>query len=459
MNARLSQVGIVAAAAGYLVVVAWAMGAIAYDMWGILIVIPPMTLLTVLGIRRLFSGDLQVLVVPMLVGFAAKLVGCGVRYWVAFDVYGGAADAAHYHDYARVAAGKVWSGDNNLGSVLLGAAGTRFVERFTGLMYTLFGSSKLAGFVLFGWLAFWGTALVVKGACIAVPGLAMRRYAWLCALAPSLVYWPSSIGKEAMMAAALGVATYGFARLLARQGFLAPVLYATFGLLVASQVRPHMAGVWLAGMFPALLVALGRSLRLDTRAPGRRGTELVSLLAVLAVAAVALVFVGQFALRFLKPGAEDAPVTEGITAILEETTRRSGTGGSNFAAPVISGPQDWPVAVLRTLTRPLPHEARGLFQLLSAAEIAALLALCSLSWRRILALLRAFLTIPFVAFAMTTLFVAGLAYASFANLGILTRQKSLVFPLLLLIPCLPYRRHPVETDLDPVEPQRELVCV
>ena len=35
--------------------------------------------------------------------------------------------------------------------------------------------------------------------CIAIPGLERRRYAVLCVLAPSLVYWPSSIGKDALL--------------------------------------------------------------------------------------------------------------------------------------------------------------------------------------------------------------------------------------------------------------------
>ncbi len=142
---------------------------------------------------------------------------------------------------------------------------------------------------------------------------------------------------------------------------------------------------------------------------------------------------------YLKPGDEETSVGSGITAILEETTRRSDTGGSNFPPIVVSGPKDWPFAVLRTLTRPMLNEARGLLQLLSAVEMGALIGLCALSWRRLFALPRSILTIPYVAFAVTTLFAAGLAYTSFANLGILTRQKSLVFPLLLLLPCLPFR--------------------
>ena len=46
---------------------------------------------------------------------------------------------------------------------------------------------------------------------------------------------------------------------------------------------------------------------------------------------------------------------------------------------------------------------------------------------------------PYVAFVCTVLFAGGLAYSSFGNLGILARQKSLLLPFMLLLPCLPVR--------------------
>lgn len=439
MNTRLTESAVVGLGLAYLAGVSFAMTTMTYDIWGILVALPPMTVITVWGVRRLFRGELSPLVLPLLVGFAAKVIGAIARYWIAFDAYEGATDAQRYHDYAAGMAGSVWSGELNIGSVLPGATGTHFVERFTSFVYTLIGSSKLTGFVMFGWLAYWGAVMFVKAACIAVPRLAQRRYAWLCMLAPSVIYWPSSIGKEALMMCFLGIGTYGIARLVSRQGFLMPLVWTIIGIGTGALIRPHIAGVWMLGVFPALLAAFGRSLSTSNR--GRRGQDALVLTIVIGVAAVALVIVGQFALRYLQPREDDsATVSQGITAILEETTRRSDQGGSNFEPIIIGGPQDWPQAVVRTLTRPLPQEARGLFQLISAAEMAALIGLCLVSWRRLIALPRAILTVPYVAFAMTALFAAGLAYTSFANLGILTRQKSLVFPLMLLIPCLPQLR-------------------
>jgi hypothetical protein len=457
MSSRFASAGVIAAAIAYLAGLALAMNTVAYDIWGVLVVAPPMAVVTVLALRRGFRDEQAVLVLPLLVGFAARFVGSAARYWIAFDVYGGNADAGRYHAFGTEVAGRFWSGQVTPIDLVPTATGTQFVEEFTALLYSLVGSSRMAGFVLFGWFAYVGIVLFVKAGCTAVPGLAQRRYAWLCALAPSLVYWPSSIGKEALMTCSLGVATYGIARILTRRRLASSIAIVAAGLLIAALVRPHIAGVWLAATMPALLVTLGGSLRGATRGQ-RRGAEVMALVAVVAVAGMALVFVGQVAIRYLQPGDDEtASVTQSVTSILDETLRRSDQGGSNFVPPAIDGPQDWPFAVVRTLTRPLPHEASGLLQLLSAAEMAVFLGLCLLGWRRLLTLPRLAITTPYLAFAVSILFMTGLAYSSFANLGILTRQKSLVFPLLLLIPCLPEGRPRPSEPPRPVDADRTLV--
>jgi hypothetical protein len=457
MSSKATEALVVAVGVAYLACLAAAMNLVSYDIWGALVVVPPMTVITVLVLRRTFSGELDLLFTPLLVGFVAKVAGSMARYWIAFDSYGGATDAQRYHMEGALVASRVWRGNTSIVDALPQGTGTDFVQNFTASVYTLVGWSKLAGFIVFGWIAFWGTVMFVKAACIGVPGLARTRYAYLCALAPSLVYWPSSIGKEAMMMLGLGVASYGIAQLLTRHGFFIPLLVTAAGLGFAAAVRPHIAGVWLVGVVPGLLVAVVRSLKRSERG-GRRSVDFVALVVTVAIAGAALVFVGKFALQYLQPTDDAASVSSGIDDILAETTRRSTTGGSNFTPPVIAGTKDWPIAALRTLTRPLLTEARSAFQLISAAEMTALIGLCLLSWRRMLAVPRSILRIPYVAFAITALFAGGLAYSSFGNLGILTRQKSLLFPFLLLLPCLPLRspspRLTTEDELD-----RELVSV
>ena len=102
--------------------------------------------------------------------------------------------------------------------MLPSSTGTRSIEEFTGLVYTIFGSSRLGGFMVFTWLSFWGLVFFVKAAHHAVPGLATRRYLLWVMLFPSLVYWGSSIGKEAVVGFFLGITAYGAALVLARRG-------------------------------------------------------------------------------------------------------------------------------------------------------------------------------------------------------------------------------------------------
>jgi hypothetical protein len=162
---------------------------------------------------------------------------------------------------------------------------------------------------------------------------------------------------------------------------------------------------------------------------------------VLAIALVALAVVGSFTLRWLGSDGTEETTTSRIETILDQTTQRT-EQGSQFSPPSISSPLDWPYAVVRTLTRPLPIEARGAFQLASAAEMVLFAAFATMSWRRLARVPATALRVPFVAFAVTVLVLAGLAYSSFANLGILIRQKSLVMPFLLLLACVPARPGP-----------------
>jgi hypothetical protein len=434
MSWRLGSAALVAAAVGYLVLFGIAVNTSSYDVWGVLVVIPVYGWLGVLAMRRLFPRPHQAIATIMSLGLAMKLAGAAARYYVGFEAYDGAIDAGRYHEFASARAAEVWAGDWSWFDLLPRSTGTAFTEEFTALLYSFTGASRLAGFVTFSFLAYLGIAFMVKAALIAIPDLLGRRYAWLCVLAPSIAYWPSSIGKEALMTFSLGVATYGIARLLARQGWVVPLLLAAAGLGFTAFVRPHLAGIWLAGALPGVAVAAITGRAAGSRTAGRAGNR-VALGGVLVVAGLGLAVIARYAVRYLSFGDEDASVT----SILEETTRRTVQAGSSFTPPSIASPFQWPFAVVRTLLRPLPHEAVGLAQLLSAAEIAALVLLLLVSYKRVFNLPRLLLTNSYVAFAMSTLFIAGLAYSSFGNLGVLTRQKSLVFPLMLLIACLPTR--------------------
>jgi hypothetical protein len=94
----------VGGAALYLIVISWAMSNLSWDLWGALIYAPLLTLATILLARRMFTGALQPVVAVIVVGFVLKVAGAMARYWVAFTAYGGASDAARYHDAGSMTA-------------------------------------------------------------------------------------------------------------------------------------------------------------------------------------------------------------------------------------------------------------------------------------------------------------------------------------------------------------------
>jgi hypothetical protein len=437
MAERSLTAGLIALAAGYLAALSVAMTRVSYDIWGALLLLPVYGALGAIAVRWLFRDAPRVATVLML-GLPVKAAGAVARYYVGFEAYEGGIDAARYHAYAVAKVGAIRTGGLSWLDLIPGDIGTPFVEDLTALVYAVTGGSQLGGFLTFSLLAYLGVALLVKAALVAVPGLRAVRYAIFCALFPSLVYWPSSIGKEAVMTFFLGTATLGIAYVYTRANWTGPLLLVAGGMGLAAFVRPHVAGIWLAGAFPGLLVALVRGTR--RARVGQRTPRRASILPVIALAAIAVGVSSSAAVEYLAPAADETESTgDVLTSILEETQRRTLQAGSQFTPPSVSNPITWPYAAVRTLTRPLPHEVQGLAQAFTGAEMAALLGLYAVTWRRLANAPHLALRVPYVAFALTTLFLSGLAYSSFANLAVLTRQKSLVFPLLLLLACLPTR--------------------
>jgi hypothetical protein len=445
MSPRLGEVLVVGLGLAYLVVLSWAIGAISYDLWGALIVVPIYGALGVVAVTRLFRDAPSAVVTAMSLGLGVKLGGALVRYWVGFEAYEGGIDAGQYSKVAADLTDRIWDGGLGVGALVPREVGTTVVEKFTATVYMVTGTSTLAGFLTYSLLAYLGLAFLVKAALVAVPGLRARRYAWLCVLAPSVVYWPSSIGKEALVLFTLGVASLGAAEIYARGVRAGPVLVCVVGIAATGAVRPHMAGIWAAAVLSGVVVLFlrpsGQTVRGRTV---KRGTSLT----LLVIGGIGLAFLAAATIGYLEPPADEAQETSAITSILEETTRRTAQAESAFDPPSVSNPLNWPFAAVRTLTRPLPGEVTGPAQWLSAVEMVALLALVAWSWRSLANLPRLLTSNAYVAFAFVAVFLSGLAYSSFANLGVLTRQKSLVLPLVLLLACLPeWRPQKVERDL------------
>lgn len=430
-----------AAALCYLAALGWAMQRLEYDLWGAMITGPILAAASVPLINRAFRGPLHTLRPLAWMGLALKFGGAVAGYFIRSGFYGGSADANRYHRAGALLADGVRSRDSTILAVIPFERGTFFVEDLTGLVYTIFGASKLGGYFVFAWLSFWGLVLILKAGIVAVPLLAHKRYAVLLFVMPSLAYWGSSIGKEAVVGLFLGMIAAGVALAFSdRQRRRTGLALAAAGTLGAAMIRPHFAAVWVGAAGIAFAVRLIHHL-FQRDSEQRTGSRTGALL-MLGLAGVGFLVVSNLTLNFLDPNEasldeESGAVTDRISEIFDTTEDRTSTGSSTLDLVSTSSPVNYPYAAFRTLTRPLIIEAGSLTELLPAIEMTTLLLLAALWWRSLANLPRLLLTNPYLVFALVCVVTFGVAFASIGNLGILVRQRSLVFPLLLLFWCLP----------------------
>lgn len=426
-----------------------AMSSLSYDVWGAIILAPLIAFATAPLIHWAFGEQYPALVPYVWAGLGAKLVGTVLGYVVRFDAYGGNADASRYHAAGRTLAAGVRSGTLSPLEVAPTSSDTEFIEQVNGLVYTFVGSSRVGGFLVFAWFSFLGTLLVLRAVLDAVPGLAQRRYACLLMFTPSLMYWGSSPGKEAVIGLLLGLTTFGAAALLREHGRRSGALVAcVVGLGLAARIRPHFAAIWAAALVAALVFKFATEV-VRTRKHSGRPMRTVAVAMSIAFAVAGFVGISAATLATLDPlGDEGAAssVTDRVGNIFERTETQTSQGGSNFETIAIDNPINWPVAAARTLTRPLLIEARSIASMLPAIEMTALLALLVVSWRRLRNLPTLVMRQPFLVFVVLAVLMFGVAFSSIGNLGILVRQRSLVLPLMLVLWCVPPWRAPSTTS-------------
>ena len=146
-------------------------------------------------------------------------------------------DATGYDQYGRRFAAAWLDGGN--APDLTDLRQTNFLRWFTGVVYYLFGSNMVAGFFVFGLLALVGSYLWYRATVDAVPQVDKRLYLALVLFAPSVAFWPSSIGKESLMQLGIGTVALATAYLLRQRLARAAVIGFAGGWLLWV-VRPHL---------------------------------------------------------------------------------------------------------------------------------------------------------------------------------------------------------------------------
>ena len=395
-----------------------------FDVWGAFLLIPVLIALSIPALRRQAARETDPRMFRiMLIALLVKLAGAVVRYYVVFTVYGGGADAARYHTEG-VGFASAFRHLDFTGVHLV--TGTPFMGPVTGAVYAIIGPSKLGGFVFFSWLGFWGLFLFYRAFTIAVPLGSRRAYALLLFFLPSLVFWPSSIGKEAWMMFSLGIAAYGVAKILTKATWGGLIICGA-GLWAAGMVRPHMAA----------LVALSLAVAVITRKSKIELRELAPLVkggAIVIVAVLAAILVVRTD-RFLQGAGIDT--SGGVDSTLNDVQGRTSEGGSSFAPSIVDSPARAPLATVTVLFRPFVFETHNLQSLLAAIEGTALMIFCLVRFRWGWAAIRSLRRQPYVVFSLVYSVLFIVAYSSYANFGLLARQRVQLYPFFLILLSIP----------------------
>jgi hypothetical protein len=412
-----------------------------YDIWAVLWIAPVLTLISlpVLDHQARTDNDRRVFWL-LFAALLLKLAGGIARFYVAEGFYGGPADAGLYHKLGVDIAGHFRDGDFVGGLELaqgfraesesLLVIGTQFMPLLTGVIYMLIGPSILGGFVFFSWLGFWGLFFFYRAFRRAFPEGSSRTYAYLVFFLPSLIFWPSSIGKEAWMVFALGLAAYGAASLFSR-GVVRGVVFFSLGVGLVSVVRTHVGAMLILAIGGAYLFHRP-SVRLRELAPVVKTATLAGF------AVLGMVFI-ILATQFLSD--RNVALEGEVTSVLETTAERIslGEGGSDFTPSPVTSPADLPIAIVTALYRPLPFEARNIPMLVAALEGTLLLTLTLLRFRWLVGAIKSFWRSPYMSFAI---FYAGMlivAFSSFTNFGLLARQRAQLLPFFLVLLAVPPR--------------------
>lgn len=355
-----------------------------------------------------------------LLTFVVKLLSSEVRYWMVVSLYEGG-DSLDYHIWGQYAAQYLSQFDFSvLGSYQTQGAGTTSLTYITAFLYTVLPPSVPGSFFFFATLAFSGSVFFYRTFQVAFPKTDLSIYRLLIFFTPSIVFWPASLGKDAWLFFTSGMAAYGLV-LFIRTARLSSLLLGGVGLFLANLVRPHIAVFMLMSVIVAyILVYRARTFKQFV------GGMIIVLAAV-------FVFQANNENLLTKSLPELELSAEGLASFQEEVQRRTYKGGSSFTPVSPFGPVGFVYGLVTVLFRPFPWETHNPQMLLTSLESMVWLGLVwyrrETLWERLTGMVKD----PWLVFVFLYSLVTILAFTSFANFGIIARQRVMVLPFVLML--------------------------
>ena len=349
---------------------------------------------------------------------ALRVVGSWLRYTILFEFYGGSGDARGYYarglEYADRFVQLDFSPFFDPSLWFRGQWwGTSFVSFPSGIVLGLIGPSFRGEFLAFSLLAFLGLVGFAVAFRRAYPAVPLSRYARWIWLLPSLWYWPSSVGKEAIVLMGLGLAVAGFIGRKERTNW--PLLVV--GMFFVFAIRPQVAAVVMFSFVLAHWLSLASRWTVAKAVQG---------LLILGVGLGGI----WLSMQYLGVGGFD---TEGVQSYMENQSGQTAKGGSQIEGVGI-GLGGVPIALVNILSRPFPWEAHNPMALVSALEILAFWLIVWFRRRNLVIALRRWRSDRFLRLAVPFILVYAITLGMIiANLGIVARQRIFLFPFLFLL--------------------------
>lgn len=382
----------------------------------ILLLLTPLTFL-IFGRAARADADGNFLYRLLLLAWPAKLAAIGFKLYLLFKVLG-SADAFQYYNAGKRIAGILASGHL---PDLSQFTSTEFVEFVTGVFYFVTGPTFVGAWIFWSWLAVLGGLAFYKAFVTALPNGSRRWFALLVFFSPTMLMWPNALGKDALIAFALGLAAYAVA-LLSRHGLgIRTVVWLAVGFGATFLVRPHVAAIASVGVTAAVLLR-----------PIRAGvlTPIIRLASFAAVIILAIVVV-RVSASYLSVELS----VEGVTGFFETQQEQSEQGGSAFEGTggFPATPSAIAVAIVTVLFRPFPWEGGSFLGVALGLEGMALMALLLYRWRSVLGAVWEARRHSYLAFVTIYALIFLIAFSAISNFGILSRQRAQLLPFIFVL--------------------------
>jgi hypothetical protein len=354
----------------------------------------------------------------VILGFVAKIIGSYARHYMVY--FYGSGDSLAYYTAGTDLAMKWRSGTVPplSGS---GSLGTQVVEAFTGGLFAIFTPDLLGGFVMFSMLSFLGQLGFYAAFRRWAQPHQLKPYALLVLFFPTYAFWPSSIGKDALVILCLGSAAYFISRLLEsfELRWILPLALALTGL---GLIRIHVAALVALALVGALLVS---KLRIGSGFVAK-GRKFLTFFGAAAAVVLAVTLIPDIV------GLELGDL-EDLTPFTTEITRRTSEDGTVAAGNPVRAIADVPAAIALVLFRPFIFEASELQHYLAAAETTLILLLFVWKLPTMIRNWREWRKNAYLVFCTLYTLAFAVAFSVVRNLGIIARQRGQVLAFFLAV--------------------------